>query len=105
MNLSLVASIYEMFSIKVANFGPNRSQTWPKLGKKHLWKVLYIDCFKLYTEQSIEVTYQVSVHLATRFQRRRLLRNQPIRKKKLPVEAIFVNGSGQNEAIYIEDLP
>ena len=33
----------------------------------------------LYREPSIDASYQVSVHLAKRFQRRRFFRNQPIR--------------------------
>ena len=36
---------------------------------------------KFYIEPSIDVSYQVSVHLAKPFQRRRLHRNQPIRNK------------------------
>jgi hypothetical protein len=40
----------------------------------------------LYREPSIDASYQVSVHLAKRFQRRRFFRNQPIRNK---------NGLGQ----------
>ena len=36
---------------------------------------------KLYTEPSIWASYQILVHLATRFQRRRFFRNQPIRNK------------------------
>ena len=36
---------------------------------------------KLNTELSIDASYQVSVHLAKRFQRRRFFRNQPIRNK------------------------
>jgi hypothetical protein len=36
---------------------------------------------KLYTEPSLDASYQVSVHLAKRFQRRRFFRNQPIRNK------------------------
>ena len=35
----------------------------------------------LYRGPSIDASYQVSVHLAKRFQRRRLFRNQPIRNK------------------------
>ena len=35
---------------------------------------------KLYTERSIDASYQVSVHLAKRFQRR-FIRNRPFRKK------------------------
>ena len=35
----------------------------------------------LYRGPHIDASYQVSVHLAKRFQRRRFLRNQPIRKK------------------------
>jgi hypothetical protein len=34
-----------------------------------------------YREPSIDASYQVSVHLAKRFQRRRFFRNQPIRNK------------------------
>ena len=36
---------------------------------------------KRYTEPSIGASYQVSVHLATRFQMRRLFRNRPISNK------------------------
>jgi hypothetical protein len=35
----------------------------------------------LYRGPSIDASYQVSVHLVTQFQRRRFLRNQPIRNK------------------------
>jgi hypothetical protein len=35
----------------------------------------------LYREPSIDASYQLSVHLAKRFQRRRFFRNQPIRNK------------------------
>jgi hypothetical protein len=35
----------------------------------------------VYREPSIDASYQVSVHLAKRFQRRRFVRNQPIRNK------------------------
>ena len=36
---------------------------------------------KLYTEPSIYASYQVSVHLAKQFQRRRFFRNRPFRNK------------------------
>jgi hypothetical protein len=50
---------------------------------------------KLYIDPSIGASYQISVHLATRFQRRRYFRNN--QKKELPMVAMFVNGSGQNK--------
>jgi hypothetical protein len=45
----------------------------------------------LYRGSSIDASYQVSVHLAKRFQRRRFLK-----KHELPVAAMFVIGLGQN---------
>jgi hypothetical protein len=51
----------------------------------------------LHRGHSIDASYQVSVHLAKRFQRRRFFRNRPIRKKELLVVAMFANGLGQNE--------
>jgi hypothetical protein len=49
----------------------------------------------LYREPSIDASYQVSVHLAKRFQRRRFLKSAN-QKQEMPVAAMFVNGSGQN---------
>ena len=47
----------------------------------------------------MDASYQVSIHLAKRFQRRRL-------KQELSVVAMFVNGSEINKlSIFIEDLP
>ena len=48
------------------------------------WPYLLTDRDKmsnLYREPSIGASYQVSVHLAKRFQRRRFFRNRPIRNK------------------------
>ena len=51
---------------------------------------------KLYIGPSIDASYQVLVHLAKRFQRRRFLKSAN-QKQELPVAAMFVNGSGRNE--------
>ena len=50
----------------------------------------------LYRGTSKDASYQVSVHLAKRFQRRSLKKSAN-QKQKLTMAAIFVNGSGQNE--------
>jgi hypothetical protein len=50
----------------------------------------------LYRGPSIDASYQVSVHSAKRFQRR-IFKNTANQKQELPVAAMFVNGSGQNE--------
>jgi hypothetical protein len=50
----------------------------------------------LYRGFAIDASYQVSVHLAKRFQRRSLKKSAN-QKQKLTMAAIFVNGSGQNE--------
>jgi hypothetical protein len=49
----------------------------------------------LYRGPAIDASYHVSVHLAKRFQRRFLKIGD--QKQKLPMVAMFVNGSGQNE--------
>ena len=51
---------------------------------------------QFYRGPSIDASYQVSVHLAKRFQRRRLKKSVN-QKQELPVAAMFVNGSGRNE--------
>jgi hypothetical protein len=50
----------------------------------------------LYRGPSIHASYQVSVHLVKRFQRRRFLKKSTNQKQELSVAAMFVNGSGQN---------
>jgi hypothetical protein len=44
----------------------------------------------------VDASYQVSVHLAKRFQRR-ILKKPANQKQELPVAAMFVNGLGRNE--------
>jgi hypothetical protein len=55
-----------------------------KLRRKHL--------SNLYRGHSIDASYQVSVHLAKRFQRRRFLKISH-QKQELPVAVMFGNGS------------
>ena len=50
----------------------------------------------LYRGPSINASYQVSVHLAKRHQRRRLEKSDN-QQQELLVAAMFVNGSGRNE--------
>jgi hypothetical protein len=50
----------------------------------------------LYRGPAIDASYQVSVHLVKRFQRR-FLKKLANQKQELPMVAMFVDGSGQNE--------
>ena len=56
---------------------------------------------KLNTEPSIGASYQILVHLATQFHRRRLFRNRPTRNKNCLWWPCLLT----NWAIFIEDLP
>jgi hypothetical protein len=48
----------------------------------------------LYRGPSKDASYQVSVHLAKRFQRRRFLEIDQSETQELPVAAMFINGWG-----------
>jgi hypothetical protein len=51
----------------------------------------------LYNGPSIDASYQVLVHLALRFQRKRFFLESTNQNQQLPVVAMFVNGSKRNE--------
>ena len=51
----------------------------------------------LYRGPSIDVTYQISVHLGKQFQWGILFQKSTNQKQEWPVVAMFVNGSGRNE--------
>jgi hypothetical protein len=71
----LVGSIYGRSLIKNAHFVPIHGQTWPPQA------ILVSDWAIFIREPSKDASYQVLIHLARRFQRRRFFRNQPIRNK------------------------
>ena len=51
------------------------------------------EMINLHRGLSIDASYQVSVHLVKRFQRRRFLKKSANQKQELPVAAMFDNGS------------
>ena len=75
-------------------------RNWPIRNKNCLWwPCLLMDWDEmntLYRGPPIDDSYQVWVHLAKRFQRRRLKKSAN-QKQELPVVAMFVNGLGRNE--------
>jgi hypothetical protein len=72
----------------------------PIINKNCLWwPCLLMDRDEMsscYRGPSIDASYQVLVHLVKRFQRRFLYKSTN-QKQELPMVAMFVNGSGQNE--------
>jgi Zn-finger protein len=79
-----------MLPTRFRSFGQSVSEekifrNWPTRNKNCLWWPCLLtnqnEMCNLYRGPSIYASYQVSVHLAKRFQRRRFLKNQPIRNK------------------------
>jgi hypothetical protein len=66
-------------------FQRRRFRNLPIRNKYCLWRPYLLmdqdEMSNLYRGPPIDASYQVSVHLAKRFQRRRFFRNQPIRNK------------------------
>jgi hypothetical protein len=88
MDRNVVGSIYGSFSFRfdpLTNMAVIGNCFRPIRNKNCLWwPCLLMDRDKmsnLYRRPSIDDTYQVSIYLAKRFQRRRFFRNQPIRNK------------------------
>ena len=50
-----------------------------------------------YRAHSIDASYQVLIHLAKWFQRRRFLEIDQSETQELPVMAMFINGWGRNQ--------
>ena len=72
----------------------------PIRNKNGLWRQCLLtdwdEMSNLYRGSAIDASYQVSVHLAMWFQRRRFLKIGQS-ETRMAYAAIFVNGSGQNE--------
>ena len=54
----------------------------------------------LYRESSKDASYQVSIHLAKRFQRRRIFRNQPIRNKNCLWQSCLLTDRDEMNNLY-----
>ena len=54
---------------------------------------------KLNTEPSIGASHQISAHFGKAVSEKKIFRNRTNLKQELPVAAMFVNGSKQNEQI------
>jgi hypothetical protein len=73
----------------------------PIRNKNFLWQPCLLtdmdEMSNLYRGPTMDASYQVSVHLAKRFPRRRFKKKLTNHKQELTVVAMFVNGSRRNE--------
>ena len=80
--------------------GEDLFRNQPIRNKNGLWQPCLLtdreEMSNLYRGPSKDAPYQVSIHLAKRFQRRRLLKIA-YQKQELPMAAMFVDGSRQKE--------
>ena len=76
--------------------------------KNCLWRTCLLvdwdEMCNLYRKPSIDASYQISVHLGKRFQRRRYFRNQPIRNKNCLWRSCLLTDR-KYISNFIEDLP
>ena len=75
-------------------------QSSQRLPTKFRWQPCLLtdrdEMSNLHRGHSIDASYQVSIHLAKRFQRRRFFQKSTNQKQELPLAAMFVNGSELN---------
>ena len=73
----------------------------PIRNKNHPWPPCFLSdqdqTKKLYKGPSIDATYQILIHLAKWFQRRRFFNVSANQKQELPLAPMFVDRSGRNE--------
>ena len=93
---------YKVLAHLVKHFQRRRSfRNQPIRNKNCLWQPCLLtdrdEMSNLYRGPTIDASYQVAVHLAKQFQRRRFFQKSNNQRKELPVAAIFVDVSERNE--------
>ena len=103
---SLQMAFHRCFLPSFSSFGSALSeekifQNRPIRNKNCLWWPCLLmnrdEMSNLYRGPSKDAPYQVSIHLAKQFQRRRFFQKSTNQKQEWPVVAMFVNGSERNE--------
>ena len=109
---SLKRTFHRCFLPSFGSFGQAVSEkifkNRPIRNKNCLWQPCLLmdrdEMSNLYRRPSTDASYQVSVHLAKQFRKRRFKKKSANQKQELPVVAMFVNRLGQNEQS-LDDLP